>query len=59
VTNLGSVILESAYHHLDEYGTIPLFCTLGAFHDEVVVRNGPARRRQGRVCELQLRRAGG
>jgi len=40
VTNLGSVGLESAYHHLYEYGTIPLFCTLGAIHDEVVVQDG-------------------
>ena len=26
VTNLGSVGLDSAYHHLYEYGTIPIFC---------------------------------
>jgi len=29
VANLGSVKLESAYHHLYEYGSIPLFATIG------------------------------
>jgi hypothetical protein len=29
VANLGSVGLEAAYHHLYEYGTIPIFVTLG------------------------------
>ncbi len=29
VANLGSVRLESAYHHLFEYGTIPLFAAVG------------------------------
>ena len=29
VANLGSVKLESAYHHLYEYGTIPLFAAIG------------------------------
>jgi len=40
VTNLGSVGLDAAFHHLYEYGTIPIFCTLGAIHDGVVVDNG-------------------
>jgi hypothetical protein len=40
VTNLGSVGLDSAYHHLYEYGTIPIFCALGAIHDAVVVDDG-------------------
>jgi hypothetical protein len=40
VTNLGSVGLDAAFHHLYEYGTIPVFCTLGVVHDEVVVRDG-------------------
>jgi pyruvate/2-oxoglutarate dehydrogenase complex dihydrolipoamide acyltransferase (E2) component len=40
VTNLGSVGLDAAFHHLYEYGTIPLFCTLGVIHDDVVVRDG-------------------
>ena len=29
VANLGSVKLESAYHHLYEYGSIPLFAAIG------------------------------
>jgi hypothetical protein len=29
VANLGSVGLEAAYHHLYEYGTIPIFVTIG------------------------------
>ena len=40
VTNLGSVGLDAAFHHLYEYGTIPIFCVLGAIHDEVVVEAG-------------------
>jgi 2-oxoacid dehydrogenases acyltransferase (catalytic domain) len=40
VTNLGSVGLDAAYHHLYEYGTIPLFCTLGAMHDDVIAKDG-------------------
>ena len=43
VTNLGSVGLDAAFHHLYEYGTIPIFCVLGAIHDEVVVDGGQAR----------------
>lgn len=29
VANLGSVGLEAGYHHLWEYGTIPIFCVMG------------------------------
>ena len=29
VANLGSVGIDSAYHHLYEYGTVPLFATIG------------------------------
>lgn len=29
VANLGSVGLDAGYHHLWEYGTIPIFCVLG------------------------------
>jgi hypothetical protein len=35
IANLGSVKLDSAYHHLYEYGTIPLFAVLGRLHDTV------------------------
>jgi pyruvate/2-oxoglutarate dehydrogenase complex dihydrolipoamide acyltransferase (E2) component len=40
VTNLGSVGLDAAFHHLYEYGTIPIFCVLGRIHDEVVADHG-------------------
>jgi hypothetical protein len=40
VTNLGSVGIDAAYHHLYEYGTIPVFCTVGLVHDAVVARKG-------------------
>ncbi len=39
VANLGSVGLEAGYHHLWEYGNIPLFCVIGR------VRPGPDGRR--------------
>lgn len=34
VANLGSLGLEAAYHHLYEYGTISMFCTMGRVHHE-------------------------
>lgn len=47
IANLGSVKLESAYHHLYEYGTIPLFGVLGRLHEAVVPGpDGTARVRQ-------------
>lgn len=42
VTNLGSVGLDAAFHHLYEYGTIPIFCALGLIHDDVVAEEGRA-----------------
>lgn len=35
--NLGSVGLDSAYHHLFEYGTCPIFATVGKLKKGVVV----------------------
>jgi 2-oxoacid dehydrogenase/acyltransferase catalytic subunit len=41
VANLGSVGLDAAFHHLYEYGTIPIFVTMGRFHRApVVFENG-------------------
>ena len=37
VANLGSVGLDAAYHHLYEYGTIPIFVTMGRPHRAPVV----------------------
>ena len=39
VANLGSVGLEAGYHHLWEYGSIPIFCVVGR------IRPGPNERR--------------
>jgi len=39
VANLGSVGLEAGYHHLWEYGTIPIFCVVGR------IKAGPDGRR--------------
>jgi 2-oxoacid dehydrogenase/acyltransferase catalytic subunit len=38
VANLGSVGLDAAFHHLYEYGTIPIFVTMGRVHRAPVVR---------------------
>jgi hypothetical protein len=40
LANLGSVGGAAAYHHLYEYGDIPLFCVLGRVREEVVARGG-------------------
>ena len=37
VANLGSVGLDAAYHHLYEYGTIPIFVVVGAYRRVAVV----------------------
>jgi hypothetical protein len=37
VANLGSVGLDAAYHHLYEYGTIPIFVTIGRVRRAPVV----------------------
>jgi pyruvate/2-oxoglutarate dehydrogenase complex dihydrolipoamide acyltransferase (E2) component len=40
LANLGSVGLDSAYHHLYEYGTVPFFATIGREKKAVVVGEG-------------------
>lgn len=37
IANLGSVGLDAAFHHLFEYGTIPIFVTIGRLHAAPVV----------------------
>lgn len=37
VSNLGSIGIDAAYHHLYEHGTLPLFAVIGKARDEVVV----------------------
>jgi len=39
VANLGSVGLDAAFHHNYEYGTIPIFVTVGRTHRAVVVHD--------------------
>ncbi len=39
VANLGSVGLDAAYHHLYDYGTTPVFVTMGRVHRAPVVRD--------------------
>jgi hypothetical protein len=39
VANLGSVKLESAFHHLYEYGNIPIFAALGRNKKVAVVND--------------------
>ncbi len=39
VANLGSVGLEAAYHHLYDYGTTPIFVTMGRTHLTPLVRD--------------------
>lgn len=40
LANLGSVGLHAAYHHLYEYGTIPLFAVIGRVHEAPVAEDG-------------------
>jgi hypothetical protein len=40
VTNLGSVGLDAAFHHLYEYGTIPIFGVLGKVCETAEVEDG-------------------
>jgi hypothetical protein len=40
VSNLGSLKLDAAYHHLFEHGNCPLFCTVGTIAPTPLVING-------------------
>ena len=37
ISNLGSIGLDAAYHHLYEHGTLPIFAVMGKERDEPVV----------------------
>ena len=37
IANLGSIDMDAGYHHLYEYGNIPMFMMVGRTRDEVVV----------------------
>lgn len=43
IANLGSIGMDSAYHHLYEYGNIPVFMTVGRVRNEVVPEGGGTR----------------
>src|SRR5207237_4283340 len=61
VANLGSVGLDAAYHHLYEYGTIPIFVTIGRLHRAPAVRaDGSVGSREGFVLRYtRAARVGG
>jgi hypothetical protein len=40
LTNLGSIGIDAAFHHLYEYGTIPIFGAFGAASESIVVEDG-------------------
>jgi len=52
VANLGSVGLEAGYHHLYEYGNIPIFMSIGRIKPMPVVRDGQVVVR--RVAEVKI-----
>ena len=39
IANLGSVGLDAAFHHLYDYGTIPIFVTMGRVHRTPLVHD--------------------
>jgi hypothetical protein len=46
IANLGSIGMDAPFHHLYEWGNIPLFCAIGKERDDVVVTDGvPTARR--------------
>ena len=52
VANLGSVGIAGAYHHLYEYGTIPIFVVVGAYRNVPLV-DAEGRIRAERVATLK------
>lgn len=40
IANLGSLKMDAAFHHLYEYGNIPIFCVIGRSQDSPVVEDG-------------------
>jgi len=40
VANLGSLKMDAGYHHLYEYGSIPIFCVIGRTREVPVVKGG-------------------
>jgi hypothetical protein len=40
IANLASLKMDAGYHHLYEYGNIPIFCVIGQVKDVPVAKNG-------------------
>jgi len=40
IANLASLKMDAGYHHLYEYGNIPIFCVIGQIKDEPTVHDG-------------------
>lgn len=40
IANLGSLRMDAAYHHLYEYGNVPIFCVIGRTKETPVAENG-------------------
>ncbi len=56
IANLGSIGLDAPLHHLFEYGTVPLFVTIGKLHKAPVVVEEPGQRDRIEVGQvMQLR----
>ncbi len=43
IANLGSLKMDAAYHHLYEYGNVPIFCVIGRTKETPVAENGEVR----------------
>ena len=58
IANLGSIKLDAAYHHLFEYGNIPIFGTIGRLDEktgEIILRwNYDERTEDGLYCARAL-----
>jgi hypothetical protein len=52
IANLGSLKIDAAYHHLYEYGNMPIFATLGKVHKEVTV-DEEGKPTVSTVCEVK------
>ena len=51
LANLGSVGLDSPFHHLYEYGNVSIFMAIGNIHDAPVVDDGQLA--VGKVCKIR------
>jgi hypothetical protein len=40
IANLASLKMDSGFHHLYDYGNIPIFCVIGKITDEPIAENG-------------------